>query len=133
MGRGHVTLDRQKLLGCINCDIFAQLSGFIGSSDPERDRRRALVDLQTDVAGPLLDQTDLFTALAADGIQQPNRPQRELDRLRSLNAQGATIANELKRLELAWHSLATDTDWRDLSRLDDRMHYSGLLGRPGSP
>ena len=96
-------------------------AGFIGSSDPERDRRRALVDLQTDVAGPLLDQTDLFTALAADGIQQPNRPQRELDRLRSLNAQGATIANELKRLELAWHSLATDTDWRDLSRLDDRM------------
>ncbi|MCP4571069.1 MAG: hypothetical protein GY838_01830 [bacterium] len=95
-------------------------AGFMGRDDPDRSRRRALVDLQTDMAGPLLDQTDLFTALAAEGIQQPDRPRRELARLGALDVQGAAIADELKRLELAWHSLATGTDWRDLSSLDDR-------------
>lgn len=95
-------------------------AGFIGRDDPDRDRRHALLALQTKVAGPLLDQTDLFTAIAAEGIQQPDRPSRELDRLRSLDDQGGVIAHELRRLELAWHSLATGTDWKDLSRLDDR-------------
>lgn len=122
-GEGHNT----TLLQVIDVGEFYEReikriaqAGFIGRDDPERNRRRALVELQTEVASPLLDQTDLFTALAAEGIQQPDHPQRELDRLRALDSQGATIADELMRLELAWHSLASGTDWRDLNRLETR-------------
>ncbi len=95
-------------------------AGFMGHGDGQRDRHRAIVTLQTDVAAPLLKQTDLFTALAAEGIQQAGRPDRELARMSSLDAQGIMLDQELKRLELAWLSLSRGIDWQDLGQLGDK-------------
>ena len=82
------------------------------TQDPHRLRDRA--------AGPLEDQVRLFAKLAADGIQQGGRPDREIQRMGSLADQGAVIRNEIERLELAYYSLASATYWRDLNELDDR-------------
>ncbi|MBE0566241.1 MAG: hypothetical protein IH621_09805 [Krumholzibacteria bacterium] len=84
-----------------------------------QDRRRIKLAFQTEAAGPLLQQVDLFTALAADGIQQGGRPDREAERLRALAGQGRILEQELRRLELAWFSLAGGVDWQDLGTLDD--------------
>lgn len=94
-------------------------AGVVGNDDAQGDRRTSLLDLQSDAAGPLLEQIHLFVDLANQGIQQASRPDREKTRLRSLAEQGILLEQEMSRLELSWHSLATGTDWRDLSRLND--------------
>ena len=94
-------------------------AGLAAGDDAERGRREALLTLQADAAGPLLEQLDIFVDLANQGIQQVGRPDREEERLRFLARQGVLLEQEMHRLELAWHSLDTGTDWRDLSDLDD--------------
>ena len=64
---------------------------------------------------------ELFAKLAADGIQQGSRPDRETQRMRSLANQGLVLENELARLELAWYSLAAGVFWQDLNTLSDAM------------
>lgn len=91
----------------------------VAGTEVQRDRRESLLELQTQAAGPLLEQVDIFTTLAGEGIQQASRPDREARRLHALAEQGARLEQEMGRLELAWHSLASGTDWRDLSRLPD--------------
>ncbi|HPF71144.1 MAG TPA: hypothetical protein PLQ13_10780 [Candidatus Krumholzibacteria bacterium] len=85
----------------------------------ETVRRRAQLDFQGEAAGPLLQQVDLFADLAAEGIQQAGRPDREIERLQALEAQGNVLEQEMRRLEVAWYALANGTDWRDVARLDD--------------
>ncbi len=87
---------------------------------PSRDRFKALTTLQSRAAEPLVKQAQLFLKLAGDGIQQSNRQDREADRLQALATQGAVLESELKRLELAWFSLSSSTDWRDLGKLSDK-------------
>ncbi|MFN2369696.1 MAG: hypothetical protein ABR506_00925 [Candidatus Krumholzibacteriia bacterium] len=88
----------------------------------DQDRRKVQLAFQGEAAGPLLQQVDLFATLAADGIQQGGRPDREAERLRALAGQGRILEQELRRLELAWFSLAGGVDWRDLGTLrDDRV------------
>ncbi|MBM4131174.1 hypothetical protein FJ250_09125, partial [bacterium] len=108
-------------VGAIYEDQRSQLAGAGGGLGPSPDqaRRKALATLADRGAAPLVAQVDLFAKLAADGIQQGNRPDREAERLRALAGQGAVLASELKRLELAWYSLAAGVFWRDLARLDD--------------
>jgi hypothetical protein len=84
-----------------------------------RDRYKSLSSLQAEAAGPLIQQAQLFLALTNDGIKQSNRKDRETDRLQALASQGAVLEVELKRLELAWFSLSSGTDWRDLGKLSD--------------
>jgi len=92
--------------------------------DPEmkmaHDRREALAHLQANAAGPLQRQIELFLELAAGGIQQGSRLDRESERLRSLARQGVVLEQEVARLELAWHSFAQGADWHDLSTLTDK-------------
>ena len=96
-------------------------AGVVGEGNVQRDRRASLLKLQTDAAAPLLEQLDLFVALSNEGIQQATRPDREKRRLHALDEQGVRLEQEMSRLELAWHSLASGTDWQDLSRLDDNQ------------
>ena len=84
-----------------------------------QDRRRVKLAFQSDAAGPLLQQVDLFATLAADGIQQGSRPDREIERLKALAGQGRILEQEMRRLEVAWYSLDNNLDWRDVGDLDD--------------
>jgi hypothetical protein len=93
-------------------------AGALGEGE-QRDRRASLLEMQTDAAGPLLDQVQVFVDLAGEGMQQVTRPDREAQRLHALAEQGERLDQEMRRLELAWYSLSSGTDWRDLSRLVD--------------
>ncbi len=93
------------------------LAGLVDSG--ERNRTEALATLQLEAAAPLLQQGEAFRTLAANGIQQGDRPDRESQRLQSLSEQGQVLMDEMTRLELAWSSIASGTDWRDLSDLSD--------------
>lgn len=97
----------------------AESGGLLPGGDQEQQRRRACLTFQGEAAGPLLEQVDLFTELAAEGIQQGGRPDREIARLHALAAQGEILEQEMRRLELAWYSLDTGADWRDLPDLSD--------------
>ena len=94
-------------------------AGADGRHGRDQDRRRMKLDFQSDAAGPLLQQVDLFATLAADGIQQGSRPDREIERLKALAGQGRILEQEMRRLEVAWYSLANNLDWRDVGDLDD--------------
>ncbi|MCB1185193.1 hypothetical protein KDM41_17370, partial [bacterium] len=85
----------------------------------DRGRQMALGELQERATAPLLEQIALFGDLARQGIHSTSQPDREVQRLRTLAGQGETLAGELDRLELAWFSLTTGTNWRDLPRLTD--------------
>ncbi len=89
------------------------------SAAGDKGREKALGKLQSEATGPLLDQVALFIKLSDEGIQQSGRPDREVDRLESLAAQGAVLEKEMARLELAWFSLTTGTNWLDLGKLTD--------------
>lgn len=108
-------------VGSIYEDQRAALAGAGGGLGPSFDqaRRKALANLNTKGATPLVAQVDLFAKLAADGIQQGSRPDREAERLRALARQGDVLASEIKRLELAWYALAAGAMWRDLATLPD--------------
>ncbi len=83
------------------------------------DGQEHLEALRRDAAGPLLAQIDMFRDLAAAGIQQGTRPDRERERLRALAHQGDILDVECQRLILAWHSLAQGVYWQDLAGLSD--------------
>ncbi len=100
------------------------LGGMILGLNSETDQRRGLVQLKSEAAVPLLQQVDLFLELAAGGIRQGKRPDRESERLRSLTVQGQGLAVELDRLELAWHSLSLAVNWRDLGSLSDSAVFA---------
>jgi hypothetical protein len=85
----------------------------------DRSREKALSRLQSGATKPLLDQVALFVKLSNEGIQQSGRQDREVERLDSLAKQGAVLEKEMARLELAWYSLATSTNWKDLGKLSD--------------
>ncbi|MBK7187347.1 MAG: hypothetical protein IPH86_01280 [bacterium] len=108
-------------VGRVYEDQRSSLAGAGGGLGPSVDqgRRKALANLTAKGAAPLVAQIDLFVNLSADGIQQGSRPDRETERLRSLATQGTVLGNELKRLELAWYSLASGTLWRDLAAMSD--------------
>ncbi|MEN8007327.1 MAG: hypothetical protein ABFS42_09955 [Candidatus Krumholzibacteriota bacterium] len=86
----------------------------------DKGRHKALANLRDLAVQPLNQQVELFAKLAADGIQQASRPDREAQRLQSLADQGLVLENELTRLELAWYSLAAGVFWRDISTLSDQ-------------
>lgn len=97
-------------------------AAMIPGLNQETDQRRGLVNLKNDAAIPLLAQVDLFLDLASAGIRQGNRPDREGERLKALAHQGKVLEVEVARLELAWHSLSSCINWRDLTALsDDRV------------
>lgn len=108
-------------VGAVYEEQRAALAGAGGALGPSVDqaRRKALAGLAGRGATPLVAQVDLFAKLSADGIQQGSRPDREAERLRALAKQGEVLASELKRLELAWYSLAAGPMWRDLAQLPD--------------
>lgn len=85
----------------------------------QKDRLEMLAVLQEEAATPLLQQGQIFRELAAGGIQQGDRPDRESQRLSALSEQGQVLVHEMSRLELAWVSLATGGNWRDLNDLSD--------------
>ena len=94
-------------------------AGAGGGQGRSQDRRRMKLDFQSEAAGPLLQQVDLFATLAADGIQQGSRPDREIERLKALAGQGRILEQEMRRLEVAWYSLANNLDWQDVGDLGD--------------
>ncbi len=98
-----------------------QMSGAGKGLNPSVDkgRNKALGHLREDAAEPLGLQVNLFAKLAGDGIQQAGRPDRETQRMKSLASQGLVLHNELARLELAWHSLASAVFWQDLTTMSD--------------
>ncbi len=96
-------------------------AGRIPGLNQESDQRRGVVNLKEEAAVPLLRQVDLFLELAAAGIRQGNRPDRERERLQALARQGHVLKVEMIRLELAWHSLSSGEYWTDLSHLSDSM------------
>ncbi len=97
----------------------AESGGLLPGGDDDQRRRRACLTFQGEAAGPLLEQVDLFAELAAEGIQQGGRPDREVARLHALAAQGEVLEQEMRRLELGWYSLDAGADWRDLPDLSD--------------
>lgn len=94
-------------------------AGTDGDHRRSQDRRRMKLDFQSEAAGPLLQQVELFATLAADGIQQGGRPDREIERLKALAGQGRILEQEMRRLEVAWYSLANNLDWQDVGDLND--------------
>lgn len=120
-GERAATLLEVVDVGAVYEEQRAQLAGAGGALGPSPDqaRRKALANLAGNGATPLVAQIDLFARLSADGIQQGSRPDREAERLRALAGQGQVLASELKRLELAWYSLAAGAMWRDLAQLSD--------------
>lgn len=92
--------------------------GRLGPS-PDQARRKALANLTSKAAAPLVAEIGLFVDLSDAGIRQGSRPDRETERLRALARQGEVLGNELKRLELAWYSLAAGAAWPDLATLPD--------------
>ncbi len=97
------------------------LAGERGRLGPSADqtRRRALANLTSKAAAPLVSQIGLLAELSDAGIRQGSRPDREAERLRALARQGDVLDNELKRLELAWYALAAGAAWPDLATLPD--------------
>lgn len=93
--------------------------GFGLNASGDKAREKALGRLQTDALDPLLEQVILFVKLTDEGIQPSRRQDREVDRLDALAKQGAVLAKEMARLELAWFSLTTSINWADLGRLSD--------------
>ena len=86
----------------------------------DKGRQKAMGNLREMAGVPLTQQVELFAKLAADGIQQGSRPDRESQRMQSLANQGLVLENELARLELAWYSLAAGVFWQDVSTLPDQ-------------
>ena len=93
--------------------------GFGLGASSDKAREKALGRLQSEATQPLLEQVALFVKLSDEGIQQTGRPDREVERLDALAKQGAVLAKELDRLELAWYSLASGVNWTDLGSLPD--------------
>lgn len=85
----------------------------------EGDGAERLENLSREAGEPLLAQVDLFRKLAAAGIRQGSRPDRELERMRALTHQSEMLDVECQRLVLAWHSLASRVLWQDLAGLSD--------------
>ncbi len=86
----------------------------------DKGREKALGRLQSGATDPLLEQVALFVKLSDEGIQQSGRQDREVERLGSLSQQGAVLQKEMMRLELAWYSFTTGTNWTDLGSLSDQ-------------
>lgn len=107
-------------------DVYARQLKLMTSSGKglnlsvDRGRVKALGNLREEAAVPLNQQVNLFAKLAADGIQQGSRPDRESQRMQALANQGLVLENELARLELAWYSLAGNVLWEDLPSLSDK-------------
>ncbi|MGD9547870.1 MAG: hypothetical protein AB7V45_10040 [Candidatus Krumholzibacteriia bacterium] len=123
---GDVQAGRRSLLDVVDvAGVYEEIVGETGplnlgpSLESERGRTRALAILQEGAATPLVSQIQRFLDLAHDGIQQGRRPDREARRLEALAQQGNVLALELKRLELAWYSLAVGTGWADLGLMSD--------------
>ncbi|MBU2500727.1 hypothetical protein KJ682_05300 [bacterium] len=123
---GNVPAGRRSLLEVVDvAGVYEQIVGETGplnlgpSLESERGRTRALAILQERAAAPLASQIQRFLELAQDGIQQGRRPDREARRLEALAQQGNVLALELKRLELAWYSLAAGMGWADLGLMSD--------------
>ncbi len=106
-------------------DVYARQVKLMSSSGKglnlsvDRGRVKALGNLREEAAVPLNQQVELFAKLAADGIQQGSRPDRESQRMQALANQGQVLEIELARLELAWYSLAGNVLWEDLPSLSD--------------
>jgi len=96
-----------------------QKAKLMPGADRQQALRRAMAQLQAEAAGPLLLQADLFLKLVDNGIQQGHRPDREKDRLKSLDNQGQVLITELGRLELAYYSFQQGILWQDLDFLPD--------------
>lgn len=127
VGRTGASPKVPSLLEVVNVgEVYGRIHRKVGSADPrqpaavDRERTQALNTLQAEAAYPLLQQIAVLCQLAADGIQQGNRPDRETERLHTLARQGAIIEQEADRLGLAWYSLAGELDWDDLARLSDQ-------------
>ncbi len=98
-----------------------QRAKMIPGLNEETDQRRGVTNLKTEAAIPLLQQVDLFLELSAAGIRQGSRPDREAERLKALAHQGHVLEVEMSRLELAWYSLSSGVNWKDLTHLSDSM------------
>jgi len=85
-----------------------------------KDRYKALASLRTEAGDPLIQQARFFLKHSGNGIQPGNRQDKEMVRLQSLFKHGAALETELQRLELAWFSLSSGTDWNDLGKLSRR-------------
>ncbi|MFH1843745.1 MAG: hypothetical protein ABIF77_11125, partial [bacterium] len=66
-------------------------------------------------------QGRLFIDLVDQGIQQPERPGREAERLQALNQRGVVLEQELRRLILAYASIESGALWTDLAHLNGRQ------------
>ncbi len=99
-------------------------AGMIPGLSPESEQGKGVINLKQKAAIPLLAQVDLFLDLASKGIKQGKRPDREAVRLKALAEQGEVISVEMARLELAWHSLTTKVNWRDLGELEDAQVHA---------
>ncbi len=93
--------------------------GFGLNASGDKGREKALGRLQSGATDPLLDQVALFVKLSDEGIQRSGRQDREVERLGSLSQQGGVLQKEMARLELAWYSFTTGTNWADLGSLSD--------------
>ncbi len=93
--------------------------GFGLNASGDKAREKALGRLQDDATDPLLEQVNLFVKLTEEGIKQSRHHDREVDRLDALAKQGTVLAKEMARLELAWFSFTTSTNWTDLGRMSD--------------
>jgi len=85
----------------------------------DKGQQRAIGRLRHEALEPLVRRVGLFVDLSAAGIQPNPQPVREVDRLAALATQGRVLEDEMARLELAWFSLVTGTNWRDVGRISD--------------
>jgi len=96
------------------------LAAGLGTETTRSDERRAGLTVLAEQAGvPLHQQGAMFVQLAAEGVQQIGRAQREQQRLESLAQRGVVLEQELRRLVLGYYSLNEGVRWRDLGRLPD--------------
>ena len=127
VGLHRTTKKAPSLLEVVNVGaVYSRLHGKVSSVDrsnavaSDRVRTQVLNTLQAEAAEPLLQQIAVICKVAAQGIQQGNRPDRETERMGSLSWQGVMIEQEVHRLEVAWYSLANEVDWADLTELSDQ-------------
>ncbi len=99
---------------------YAKQGALAGAGDAAAEHP-ALTALKTQAAGALTEQSELFIDLVNEGILQHGQPAREADRLESLEQRGQALEYGVKRLQLAYYSLAQGVCWRDLGRLSDQV------------